>query len=169
MIEEVEVPRLVLWVMVASVVTGLLVGIGLAVSPRTDSGRPVVLSPPVRAVALYRGQVQQWVARWIALTDDMETMLSGDAAELLALSQTAHIVFTGAIALAQEVDRAEAPAPMLGLHEQARGVSQIVVEASLAVARWVSTPTAGQRAGALALVAGARVELDRLVQNGWVR
>ncbi|MBM3272490.1 hypothetical protein FJY94_04410 [Candidatus Kaiserbacteria bacterium] len=144
-----------------------LIGLGIAVSPRGEHGRPVLLSPNVRAVEHYRRHALRWVGDWQALRNELHRVLEEEG-ELLAISTRAQRGFEQTIALAQEVEATEAPASLVGLHDQAAITSQAFVVASLAVARWVSAPTGENRQRALQTLTSADETLKSLEANEWL-
>ena len=144
-----------------------LIGMGVAVSPRDENGRPVLLSPNVRAVELYRRHALRWVGDWQVLSSELRRVLEEEG-ELLAINTRVQRGFEQAIALAHDVETSEAPASLVGLHDQATATAQAFVEASLAVARWVSAPTDEHRQKAVQALASADETLKSLEANEWL-
>ncbi|MCC7358080.1 MAG: hypothetical protein IT317_01285 [Anaerolineales bacterium] len=146
----------------------LLTLLGYQSSPRDEAGRPVLLLPDVRAVELYRRSAVGWANEWKSMSADLEQILSDADVQLLTRSRQAQRVFDRAVALAQEVDGTEAPSALLGLHEQAASNSNAQIEASAAIARWLSAPTDENRAAADAALANANAALAVLEANDWI-
>jgi hypothetical protein len=167
---EVEVRRDVLVMVMGLMLFTLLGMIGYFVSPRNDDGRPVLLSPEVRAVEQYRRLVSGWAADWRAVDATMQgTLKTNDGDKLLSISQDAQRSFDQAVSIAQEVDATTSPASLIGLHDQATLTAQTYVSANLAVARWVSAPSAENRSAAEQALAEASDKLAALEANEWIR
>ncbi len=165
---EVQIrPRALLGTLSAIVVVALPI-LGSAVSPRDDEGRPVLLLPDVRAVELYRRQVMGWASNWAGVEETLNEVLSGDETQLLALSRKAQRAFEQSVALARDVDASESPPALIGLRDLTTQIAAEHVEASIAVARWLSAPSAENRAAAEEAVAVARNSLAALRSNEWV-
>lgn len=167
---EIEIRRETATTIVVSLLLLIFGLIGYAASPRDDAGRPVLLLPDVRAVEEYRRSVSGWAERWRALDTSLQEIVAGDAnSDLLAVSRKAQRTFEQTVALAREVDAAESPASLLGLREQASASALAYVEASVAVARWVSAPSVENRDAAQQALVGAGRALSALEQNEWVK
>lgn len=137
-------------------------------SPRDEAGRPVLLLPDVRAVELYRRSAVRWASEWQAIGANLEQILTEDGQQLLTRSRQAQRAFDQAVALAQEVDGTEAPSALLGLQEQAVANSNAHIEASAAIARWLSAPSDENRAAAEAALANARATLTAFTASEWI-
>ena len=167
---EIEIRRETAATIVISLLLVVFGLIGYAASPLDDAGRPVLLLPDVRAVEQYRRSVSGWAEHWRALDTSMQEIVAGDASsDLLAVSRQAQRTFEQTVALAREVDAAESPASMLGLREQASASALAYVDAGVAIARWVSAPSAENHDAAQQTLAGAGQSLAALEQNEWIR
>jgi hypothetical protein len=166
---EVVIPRGTVIMALFVCVAGCLGGIGYAASPRDEAGRPVLLAPDVRAMERYRRTAQGCVEAWKAVDAGLEGVLAGEAGDLLAVSQQAQRAFQRSVGLAQEVDAAKAPPALLGLHELALATARRYLEASAAVARWLSAPSAENRAAAEKTLRAARNSLAALETNAWLK
>ncbi len=167
---EIEIRRETAATMAVSLLLLVFGLIGYAASPRDDADRPVLLLPDVRAVEEYRRSVSRWAERWRALDTSLQEIVAGDASsDLLAVSRKAQRTFEQTVALAREVDAAESPASLLGLRELASASALAYVDAGVAVARWVSAPSAENRAAAQQTLADAGQALAALEQNEWIR
>ena len=161
-------PRL-LGVTVFLVVTAGLYGLGDVVSPRTPDGRPVLLLPDVRAVEVYRRQAVAWVLAWRDLEAGLRAVLGAPDSGLLEQSRKAQAGFEAAIQLAREVDAAEAPPTLLGLHDQVVLTAQGYVDTSVAVNRWLSAPSPENRAVADQAYQVAAATLAQVEANAWLQ
>ena len=149
----------------------LVFALGYGVSPRAADGRPLLLLPDVRAVEIYRRQAVAWRQAWQALDAEIGQTLRAsapDTAGLLDRSRQAQTDFGTAIELARAVDGTEAPPALLGLHEQTAGTAQAYVDATVALNRWLSAPTAENRAVADQACQRASDTLTQLAANAWL-
>jgi hypothetical protein len=167
---EVEVRRDVLLITGVALLLTLLGTAGYAVSPRDDAGRPVLLWPEVRAVEQYRYAVAGWAAQWRELNSTLlDAMKIENGRDLLSTSQDSQKAFEQAVAMERDVNTTEAPVSLIGLHDQAEITALSYVNASVAVARWVSAPSADNQATAELAIAEAENRLASLEANEWLR
>lgn len=145
-----------------------LFAIGYVASPRTGEGRPVLLSPSVRALEKYRRALSGWTTDWDALQTQLERLTTAKG-DLLTVSQAAQQAFEQALDLSRAVDATDAPASLIGPHDQAALTAQSYVDASLAVANWVSAPSVEHAATATDLLARAQQTLSDLESNAWLQ
>lgn len=168
---EIEVRREALAVFVLLAALIVFGATGYYVSPRGGDGRPVLLMPDVRAVENYRRQAMGWAGQWRALDESLRSVIENSengSEDLLTVNRTAQKAIEDSVALAREVDGAESPASLIGLRDQAVVAANAYVEASVACARWVSVPSAENKAAADESLAGASRLLSLLEQNEWI-
>jgi hypothetical protein len=160
----IELPRRwVLALAIAALLLGVL-GVGYQNSPRGSDARPVLLSPSVRALERYRGSLLGWVRAYQALSTNLAHILE-DERDLLATSQAAQQAFETALALGQAIDAADPPTALVGTQTQASQTAQAFIEASLAVAAWVTAPSPDNKTTAQQALKRARSLLMELEQN----
>ncbi len=165
---EVELPKPVAWTLAWVVLVMACATIGYAVSPRTADGRPVLLSPDVRAVETYRRSVVSWVREWQALAEALRVILDSEG-ELLSTSQKTQQAFAKSVELSAAVDSSDTPASLVGLRDQTAATAEAFVKASLAAARWISAPSAEKRTAAETELETAERSLITLEANEWIR
>lgn len=160
-----EIRRTHIVALVAACVMVALAGLGYLTSPRTDDGRPVLLSPEVQAVEIYQRTSLEWVQAWGIL---LARMSNQDETGLLAQSQAAQMDFNESLRLAQAVEATTAPAVLLGVHEQATNTASALMQAALARNRWLSAPTTENQIAFADSLSRAHLELDGLLKNSWI-
>ncbi len=167
---DIEIRLDYLGVALAGLLCIALVVIGWVASPQNSEGRPLLLSPDVRAVEAYRRNAKAWAEDWQALDAALNNILNneGVGGELLTTSRLAQDSFESAMRLSRNVESADAPAPLIGLHDQAMAIAEAYVQASLAAARWVSAPTPDHEKAAQDTLAAATSRLQELLQNEWI-
>lgn len=165
---EVEIrPRTFSLVLIVGAVAVLTL-LGYQASPRDETGRPVLLLPDVRAVELYRRSAVRWAGEWQEIEVSLAEVLTDDGQQLLRRSREAQRAFDRAVALALQVDGTEAPSALLGLQEQAMANGDAHIQASVAVARWLSAPTDENWVAAEAALEAARTAQAAFSINEWV-
>lgn len=142
--------------------------IGQSVSPHTPEGRPVLLSPEVRTIEMYRRAATEWARDWSALAKSLHSILAGES-DLFSLSQGAQQAFIRATELAIEAEAKDSPASQIGLREQVMSTATAFANASLAIARWVSAPSVENKSAAEQALATAEQSLATLEANEWIQ
>ncbi len=165
---EIEIRREWLWAVGIVLALVVLGGIGSVVSPRDESGRPLLLLPGVRAVETYRRQAVAWAQDWRELDNGLRGTLESTDTGLLTQSQQAQSNFEQAVALARNVEQTDAPPALLGLREQAVQTATAYVDASAAINRWLSAPSGENRTAAQEIYRQASEALARLESNEWI-
>lgn len=150
-----------------SLVLGACYALGDSLTPRDASGRPLILSPSIRAAEVYRRAVVRWVSEMEEVDQGLVTLLShetvGDAAQLYSLSQQAQDLVQRAAEVGREATFASAPPALATLAEQAQTAVAAHLEAAQTAARWVGAPDSESHQAALEalrLARGLRLELE---------
>lgn len=169
-----RVLRLVVLVVLTLGILGGLYFLGNAVTPRGSDGRPLVLSPSLRAAQRYRARAREWVAEMADLDRRLERLLSAgalaDPTELYIQSQEMQKVGEAAAALVREIGATEVPVALVGLQQQARAAADAYLEASRLTALWLSAPSEAGRQEALTALYDARaLRVKKLEQSPWMQ
>ncbi len=168
-VEEIVIPTGVIRTLLAVILIAIWIPIGVFVSPRGSDGRPVLLSPDVRAVESYRRAATGWVDEWSKLDSDLQTILeTTQGTDLLNISRRAQQAFDRALALSQAVEETDSPSSLLGLQAQAKSAGSAYVDATVAIARWVSAPNVEHRAEARRALENAKHMLREIQENEWM-
>jgi hypothetical protein len=168
-----RIVRGVLWTLLAlGVVIGLYI-LGTAVTPLDSAGRPLVLSPSLRAAERYRAKAQGWTTQMAEIDHRLTALLTGDAttdpSELYAQGQEMQEVGEAAVALSQRLEAVEVPVALVGLRERARAASDAYVEAALLAARWLGAPSEAGWQAALDALRAARELRTELEGSRWLQ
>lgn len=171
---ELRLPR---WLVVATAIVAALVGLyflGDAATPRGADGRPVLLSPSVRAAEHYRRQAREWTARAGEIEGRLAALLgdAGDVADpvqLYALADQAQRAGRLAEQLAADATFTPAPLALGGLQGQIQAMTTAYLEAARAAGAWVSAPTQELRQAAVEALAAARVQRQAVEEGPWMR
>jgi hypothetical protein len=137
---EIEVPRRVAGVVLALIVVvsvAVLGFLGWANSPRDGEGRPLLLTAERRAVLRYLDTAESWAGKIAEAGRHLESLMPPEAkmvtgedaalptlpapveqpADLYGRTHDAQAALAALQALASEVERAQAPDALIGLHQ----------------------------------------------------
>jgi hypothetical protein len=165
---------------ILTTVVVVLVGLfwlGDEMTPRDAQGRPLILSPSVRAAERYRRSVRNWVDRMKTLDDGLNGLLaedsSTDPAKLYEQSERIERLIEKVTALLSDAEFTPPPPALVGLQTWAQTAAEAHFEATQAAAFWLGAPQEDNlRAarGALQRARGMRRSLEAsrwlLEQNG---
>jgi hypothetical protein len=164
--EEIIIPR---WAIPCVVLIGLVM-IGWVGSPRDPStGRPIILSPGLRATEEYRQKIFGWDQQLIAVDRDISSLLGNDPSDLLAQSQGAERVQVQVNQIVQDIDVAEHPTAFTDLRGQLLQCAITYHDATQKLLSWVSAPTNANREQATAGLETARNIRNDIEQNSWLK
>lgn len=164
--EEIIIPR---WAIPCVVLIGLVV-IGWMDSPRDPStGRPIILSPGLRATEAYQQKILDWDQQLQDVDRDISSLLGNDPSDLLAQSQEAERVQVRVNQIVQDIDVAEHPTAFTDLRGQLLQCATTYLEVTQKVLSWVSAPTDANRGQATACLETARNIRNDLEQNSWLK
>ena len=143
--------------------------IGGLVSPIDDQGKPVLLLPEVKAVEDYRRSAQFWITELSVLDGEIAHVIAADQqGDFFTQSRSAQQTLQDAVALAQQVDRAQVPPVGVGLHEQMLSTTMGYLEAARSALQWVSAPTKENQDAAGQKIDEARRMKSELEANKWL-
>jgi len=167
-----RVLQIVVWV-VATVMLGAgLYGLGTMVTPRNSDGRPLVLSPSLRATERYRVRAVRWVVEGMEVDHRLTVLLAEDAetdpTELYTLGREMQAVGEDIARLANEIRTVEVTVALVGLQESAVRAADAYLETAVLTSRWLSAPSEAGRQEALVSLQAAGEQLSELEQNRWL-
>lgn len=147
----------------------LLSIVGYFASPRDRDGKPILLSPEVKAVEDYRRSAQSWMDQLRVLDSQIAgVMQTENQGDLFTQSRQAQEMLQHAVDLAKQVDQTRTPAAALGYHEQMYAASIAYLEAARAAMRWVSAPEQARKDEAQAKLSQAQAARKTLEENAWM-
>jgi hypothetical protein len=148
----------------------LLSIVGYLASPRDRDGKPILLSPEVKAVEDYRRSAQSWLDQLRTLDGEIAGLLQTDnQGDLFTQSRQAQQMLQHAVDLAKQVDQTQTPAAALGYHEQMYGAAMVYLEAARSGMRWVSAPEPSRKEDAQAKLGQAQAARKTLEDNEWMK
>ena len=147
--------------------------LGAGLTPLDADGRPLIMSPTVRTIELYRRSASGWVEHLRRLDAAIDRLLveqgqATDPAQLYTASEQAQALVERASSLAREAEFATPPPALSGLSEQARAATLSYLETALAAARWLSAPTPDSYQASLLALERARQARAHLESSRWL-
>jgi hypothetical protein len=147
----------------------LLSIVGYFASPKDRDGKPILLSPEVKAVEDYRRSAQSWLDQLRTLDGEIAGLLQTDSqGDLFTQSRQAQQMLQHAVDLAKQVDQKQTPAAALGYHEQIYAAAMAYLEAARAGMRWVSAPEGSRKEDAQGKLGQAQAARKTLEDNPWM-
>ncbi len=159
--------RVVLVLSVPLVIVGLAY-LGRAVTPRDNSGEPLILSPSLKATIAYRAQARRWVERLHHLDADLQALLTGDR-DIYTQTEAVNDLLERALGLAQEVELSRAPAALAGLRQLLVQTGLTYLDTTRAAADWVGAPLAENEQVTLDFLGQARALLTQAEASRWLQ
>jgi len=162
---EIVIPR---WLWILAIIL-LLVTIGCFTSPVNAAGRPIFLSPEVKALSDFRNSATAWQGKLREIDSQLLNLLS-DAygSDLFEKSRQSQAVVESAFWLLQEVERIEAPTAASPLRDLVYRATAGYLEAARATLVWISEPTTENLSTAQAALDIARAALQKMEQSEWL-
>ena len=156
-------------------VLAVLVGLytlGDYLTPRDAEGRPLILSPSVRAAETYRRAVLRWVDKMEEIDEGLESLLSQgevtDPGQLYDLSHAVQVLVERAADVARDAIYTSAPPALIGLREQVQATAEAYFIATQDAALWVGAPQEENLRAALETLRRARELREELEASQWL-
>lgn len=165
----VEVPRRLLWRVALGVLLPTLLLVGWLTSPKGAEGRPLLLSPSVRTVERYRRDARAWLAEFDEVDAALERLLASGLTDPFRQSTLGERVFTDIAALAEDIDRTQAPPALVSLRQQLHAAALAYLNAGRAALQWVSAPSEDNLTAVQEALDAARHQRETLATNEWTR
>ena len=141
-------------------------------TPRDAAGRPLILSPSVRAAEVYRRAALRWVGEMEEIDAGLESLLSQgevtDPGQLYDLSHDVQVLVEQAADVTRDTIYTSAPPALIGLQEQARVSAEAYFIATQDAALWVGAPKEENVQAALETLRRARDLREELEASRWL-
>lgn len=165
MTTEITIPKWV-WILVPLV---LIVILGLGISPRDREGRPLLLSPNVKAVEDYRRSLVGWHVRLIELEGRIARVLSNNyGGDLFSQSSAGQKVLNETLQILDEIDQTAAIPAAVPARELALNAASATLSAAQSALIWVSAPTPANLSSAQQALESAQAEMSILEASQWM-
>jgi hypothetical protein len=167
--------RTLRWVGRILAILAVLIGLyilGDCLTPRDAEGRPLILSPSVRAAETYRRAVLRWVEEMEEIDEGVESVLSQgevtDPGQLYDLSHAVQVLVEQAASVARDAIYTSAPPALIGLREQVQVTAEAYFVATQEAALWVGAPQEENLRRALETLQQARELREALEASRWL-
>jgi hypothetical protein len=141
--------------------------LGAAVTPYTQDGAPILLSPSMRQSMAYRRQALEWT-RQLRDTDAYITRLQSQRQDVYEQTRQADAILSSSLQVAQEIELRRAPAALVGLQTLLADASQRYYTTAQDIAQWVGAPSPENAEAVGNDLAAARVALNTLSESRWL-
>jgi hypothetical protein len=146
--------------------------LGDYLTPRDAEGRPLILSPSVRAAEMYRRAALRWVEEMEEIDAGLETLLSRgevtDPGQLYDLSHAVQVLVEQAADVTRDTIYTSAPPALIGLREQVQATAEAYFIATQDAALWVGAPQEENLRAALETLQQARELRKELEASRWL-
>ena len=161
---EIMIPK---WVWALGLLVGLLL-LGIAVSPLDGQGRPLLLSPGVKAVEDYRRSLSTWDADLTTLNSQMAGLLASGQADLFSQSSQGQQILDETQNILEEIDLTPTTAAAMPARDLALQAGRSTLVAAQATLLWISAPTPANLEAARQALETARADLASLEASQWM-
>jgi hypothetical protein len=165
---EIEVPRRFFSALVwALLIVGPLL-VGLHVTPATENGRPLLLTPRLARLNKYRREVAAWVKAMKHIGEVLTVLLDESDADPFDQNSRVNRVYQQTKQVVEAIDRSPVPTTFEPLHELLEEAASAHQSAAVSTARWVNEPNDENQQAAGAALSSAGEFLERLYANPWI-
>lgn len=160
---EIEVPRGTLFTLVGAIFLLALALLGRAVTPYSQDGRALVLSPSLWRLRKYQTAARGWLDNLEHVEGDLDQMLqAAERADLLMAMNRLQRVRGQVEQVQIAIDRTQPPVVAAVLHEDLAAAAQTYQGAVTAVMRYLGEPTEDNQTTAQTLLDEARSKRTEL-------
>jgi len=146
----------------------ILIFIGRNVTPLSNDGKQLFLSPRVARIAAYQNDVQRWASEISAVQVEMQSILDEQATDLFQQDNQIQDTVRRAQNLTVSIDGTTTPDTLLGLRIMMLDAAYANEEAAAAIAAWASAPSDASLRAARNAILVARTALTNVYNNPWV-
>jgi hypothetical protein len=163
--EDILIPK---W---AWIILGIAVvlGLGYWISPLDRDGRPLLLSPDVKAVEDYRRSLVAWHAKLAELDGRIARVLSNDyGGDLFSQSSDGQKALNETLQVLNEIDQTATIPAAVPARELALNVANTTLIAAQSALIWVSAPTPANLSSAQQALETAHTNMAILEASQWM-
>ena len=162
----------ILWIVLLPVCIVSLYFVGRTITPMDDENAPQVLSPHLRAVQLYRTQIDDWNAQLIMVDQELTGLLgeeqAGNPAALYSQGERMQEIGEVANTVVYHIDITSPPAALVALRNQSTVVAEAYLESARLTAVWLGEPSESNRRSALEALRIARALRLEWENSAWM-
>ena len=162
---EITIPK---WAWMVGVTLAILL-LGVGISPRGSDGRPLLLSPDVKALSDYRSSLSAWHDRLVDLDGRIARILSNNyGGDLFSQSSEGQQVLNETIQILEEIDQTSTTAAAVPARDLALNAASATLSAAQLSLLWISAPTSANLNTAGQALDAARTNLTILEASQWM-
>ena len=143
--------------------------LGYYSSPRSEDGRPMLLTPGLARVIQYQKQAQDWMARIEEVNAELAAILEQSPADLFSQDRQISQAYGWLVALREEMDGTDAPPTLESLHSTLTGIVAGYLDAATLTAKWAGEPTEANHLNATESLQGASQQFQQVLENPWLQ
>ena len=145
-----------------------LVLIGRSVTPLSDDGKQLLLSPHVAQIAAYQNSVQRWAGEISATQAEMQGILDNQTTDLFQQDSQIQDTVRQTHDLTTSIDGTTTPDTLAGLRSIMLDAANSNEQAAAAIATWASVPSDTSLQSAKDDILTAKNALKKVYNNPWV-
>lgn len=150
-----------------SLTIGMLL-LGYVVSPTAEDGSPLLLSPRLVKINLYRSEVRRWTLTLQSANNGLMELLNDKSNDLFTQNDRVDRIQGQASSVLREMDRTSVPQTFEPLHALLQETAGSLLSAAEQTAQWISAPEETNHQAALQAAAEAGALLERVHANPWI-
>lgn len=165
---DIEVPRRLLsFCLYISLILAPL-WLGHSLTPQSESGQPLLLTPRRASIQAYHRSVQAWTIGLEQIGQELEQEINNPSGELFTQNEHVNRSTRHVSQILAEMEQTRVPETFAGLHEQLTQTGQICLDTAGQAARWISEPTEENFQSAQASLVETGRQLLALRANPWI-
>ncbi len=146
----------------------ILIFIGRNVTPLSNDGKQLFLSPHVARIAAYQNNVQQWTGEISTAQAEMQSILDKQATDLFQQDSQIQDTVRRTQNLTTSIDGTTTPDTLAGLRSLMLDAAYANEQAAAAIAVWASAPSDASLQSAKEAILIAKAALTKVYSNPWV-
>ncbi len=146
----------------------ILIFIGRNVTPLSNDGKQLFLSPRVARIAAYQNNVQRWASEISTAQAEMQSILDKQTTDLFQQDSQIQDTVRRTQNLTTSIDGTTTPDTLLGLRSLMLDAAYANEQAAAAIAVWASAPSGASLQSAEDAILTAKTALTKVYSNPWV-
>ena len=146
----------------------ILIFIGWNVTPLSNDGKQLFLSPRVARIAAYQKNVQQWASEISNAQAEMKSILDKQTTDLFQQDSQIQDTVRRTQNLTTSIDGTTTPDTLAGLRSLMLDAAYANEQAAAAIAVWASAPSEASLQSAQDAILTAKTVLTKVYSNPWI-
>jgi hypothetical protein len=156
--------RITFWILMPL----LLIYLGHSITPFSNEGKMLFLSPHVAQIAAYQNAVKLWVSELKSTQAELQSILDEQGGDLFQQDSKIQDAVRGSQNLTTSIDGTTSPDTLSGLRSLILDAANANEQAAIAIAVWASAPSDESLKSARDSILSARTALGKVYNNPWV-